>query len=491
MGARDPLLHRRRRRDAALRARLVHARLPWLYALLPGVKPVPPTGRRRVPDRRARRHSRRLCRASLAHRCPRRTRWPRPRSLWRRRARRCAFLLRDRPRRFDGSAARRDSLPLAAALASSPAQPRCVWARPRLAITRCWPVAACSLVAFTTVDLAYNNGPDGATALPPATYDVLQPDTRNATIAILKSQGRRRRTTRRDRIELAGLGFHWPNASLTHSLENTLGYNPLRLALYSEATGAEDHVGLPDQRKFSPLFPSYRSHARRPARPALHRHRRADRDMIDSPEARRPAAAWPAPATATSTRTPTPSPACCLPPRRIRRLRRACWPTARWPDVDLRSHSAARDAPPEPRHAAPRPASARIVSYRNTEVSLEADSPDGGWVVLNDVWHPWWFAEVDGRPAADPARQRALPRCRRAARAGIRCGSRSARWPAPWPSSGAPFGTHAALGHSRSSRARPFMPPFRPAMSMPAVIGMLRSARRHRANTSRTGVTSP
>jgi hypothetical protein len=87
---------------------------------------------------------------------------------------------------------------------------------------------------------------------------VLEPTTNNATIAILKSKvvddGKRR-----DRIELAGLGFHWPNASLTHSLENTLGYNPLRLGLYSAATGAEDHVGLPDQRKFSPLFPSYRS----------------------------------------------------------------------------------------------------------------------------------------------------------------------------------------------------------------------------------------
>ena len=48
-----------------------------------------------------------------------------------------------------------------------------------------------------------------------------------------------------------------------------------------------------------------------------------------------------------------------------------------------------------PRPAAP--ASVRIASYRNTEVMLEADSPDGGWVVLNDLWHPWWFAEVDGR----------------------------------------------------------------------------------------------
>ena len=119
-------------------------------------------------------------------------------------------------------------------------------------------LAIAVLAGVTTVDLAYNNGPSSATAQPPAMYDVLQPDTRNATIAMLKSKVVAD-ATRRDRIELAGLGFHWPNASLTHSLENTLGYNPLRLALYSEATGAEDHVGLADQRKFSPLFPSYRS----------------------------------------------------------------------------------------------------------------------------------------------------------------------------------------------------------------------------------------
>ena len=119
-------------------------------------------------------------------------------------------------------------------------------------------LAAILLAAFTTLDLAYHNGPTLASALPPSTYAVLEPTTNNATIAILKSRVVDD-DKRRDRIELTGLGFHWPNASLTHSLENTLGYNPLRLRLYSEATGAEDHVGLPDQRKFSPLFPSYRS----------------------------------------------------------------------------------------------------------------------------------------------------------------------------------------------------------------------------------------
>ncbi|MFX9027551.1 hypothetical protein ABTN22_19075, partial [Acinetobacter baumannii] len=35
--------------------------------------------------------------------------------------------------------------------------------------------------------------------------------------------------------------------------------NPLRLELYSLATGAGDTVGSPGDRQFTPLFPSYKS----------------------------------------------------------------------------------------------------------------------------------------------------------------------------------------------------------------------------------------
>ena len=148
-------------------------------------------------------------------------------------------------------------LPLSAAAVSFAAAVLALaWAKSSIAVRPLQVVAV--LAGVTTVDLAYNNGPSSSTAQPPSMYEVLEPDTHNATIAILKSKVVAD-ATRRDRIELAGLGFHWPNASLTHSLENTLGYNPVRLALYSAATGAEDHVGLPDQRQFAPLFPSYRS----------------------------------------------------------------------------------------------------------------------------------------------------------------------------------------------------------------------------------------
>jgi uncharacterized membrane protein YfhO len=35
--------------------------------------------------------------------------------------------------------------------------------------------------------------------------------------------------------------------------------------------------------------------------------------------------------------------------------------------------------------------------YANTEVAIQADAPaQGGVLLLNDVWHPWWRATVDG-----------------------------------------------------------------------------------------------
>ena len=116
------------------------------------------------------------------------------------------------------------------------------------------------VAGYMVADLGWNNGPSESTALPPALFRVLDTKGDDPTIAFLKQRvAADLSPTRRDRVELAGIDFHWPNASMTHRLENTLGYNPVRLRWYSEATGAGDHVALPDQRKFSPLFPSYRS----------------------------------------------------------------------------------------------------------------------------------------------------------------------------------------------------------------------------------------
>ena len=41
---------------------------------------------------------------------------------------------------------------------------------------------------------------------------------------------------------------------------------------------------------------------------------------------------------------------------------------------------------------------ATIERYGTTEIAIHAQAPDGGWLVLNDIWHPWWRATIDGAP---------------------------------------------------------------------------------------------
>jgi hypothetical protein len=68
-----------------------------------------------------------------------------------------------------------------------------------------------------------------------------------------------------------------------------------------------------------------------------------------------------------------------------------------WPaDVDpARTVLLDRTPPAPPLSSFEAAGTARLVSYRNAEVVIETDSPSGGVVLLNDVWHPWWFAAID------------------------------------------------------------------------------------------------
>jgi hypothetical protein len=263
------------------------------------------------------------------------------------------------------------------------------------------PLAACLLVGMVMViDLSVSNGPSESTALPAAEYDVLRPGSANETIALLKRETARTASPdRRDRVELAGIGFHWPNASLVHQLDNTLGYNPLRLGLYSTATGAGDHVALPDQRKFSALMPGYRSlladllglrfiatgvpaeeidRALKPGDLKLVA-RTKDAFVYENPRAR---------------------------PRVMvvgeARLvdQDAILTSGRWPDFDpSRTILVSRDAPLAPTTGSRRPGTASIIRYGHDEVVVAAEAPDGGFLLLNDVWQRWWRVEVDGAAA--------------------------------------------------------------------------------------------
>lgn len=258
-------------------------------------------------------------------------------------------------------------------------------------------LASALLVGFTVADLAYSNGPGGATALPPETYDVLRPDTANATIALLKAKvADGQSATRRDRVELAGLGFHWPNASETHRLENTLGYNPVRLALYTKATGAEDHVGTPADRKFSKLMPGYRSlladmlglryiAAGAPIEEIDKRLKPGDLTLLA-----KTGDGYVYENTHTLPRVVFATDA-------EKANFDAILADGLWPSFDP-LHTVLLQSAPARALPRARPGTARILAYHNTRIEIAVDSPDGGWLVLNDVWHPWWRAEVDAEP---------------------------------------------------------------------------------------------
>ena len=116
------------------------------------------------------------------------------------------------------------------------------------------------LAGFVTADLAINNGPNRSTAQKPSYYDQMRLDTKNDTVAFIKAHlAQPANSPRRDRVEMVGLGFEWPNISLIHGFDHTLGYNPLRLADVVSGIGAGETVADAYQRVFTPLFPSYRS----------------------------------------------------------------------------------------------------------------------------------------------------------------------------------------------------------------------------------------
>jgi hypothetical protein len=275
----------------------------------------------------------------------------------------------------------------------------------RLHAPRYGALTVAALAAFMTADLAINNGPNRSTAQKPSHYDEMRPDTKNETVAFLKSHlGQPAKSPRRDRVELVGLGFEWPNVSLIHNFDHTLGYNPLRLGEVVEGMGASENIAEAYQRDFTPLFPSYRS---------LMADLLGLRYIaIDRPIEKIDAKLKPGDLTLVVN---TRSAYIYENPRALPRVLFAFdWQSAnfeqmakdgRWPlSFDPRRTVLLRSKQQNIAAAHFRPVSLReatttLDTYRNTEVQVTVDAPRPGFLVLNDVWHPWWFGTVDGKPA--------------------------------------------------------------------------------------------
>lgn len=259
-------------------------------------------------------------------------------------------------------------------------------------------MALALLAGVMVADLRANNGPSESTGLPPAMYDVLRPDTQNETVTTLKRLLRQPPgSLRRDRVELAGLGFEWPNAGMVHGFDHTLGYNPLRLADFSEAVGTRDTIADPRERQFTPLFPSYRCRLADflglryiatpvPIEKVDRRLKPGDLQLVAR----------------------THDGFIYENPRALPRVQFAGgWQFAdfdamkasgQWPQVDPDQAVLLDQEPTGTVKEGARTvrAAVSLVRYETTEVEIAVNAQAPGFVVLNDIWHPWWRAEVNG-----------------------------------------------------------------------------------------------
>ncbi len=271
-------------------------------------------------------------------------------------------------------------------------------------------LATLALALPLAADLIVHHGPNEMNALPPSTYDALRPDTSNRLIQALKTQVQAHRTdTRRDRVEMVGLGFDVPNAGLVHGLEHILGYNPLRLRDYQAAVGAEDDVAVWQMRHFTKAMPGYQS----PMSDLLGLRWIASSVPLQTIDPRFDPQRWPAPqrlAEGWLYENPNALPR-VLRTDRVRVMDPARlivggdWPadwdptrTVLLPALPPGLRETGAEAAPAASTVPAAPSGhARLARYDHTRIDIDTEAPTAGVVLLNEIWHPWWRAEVNGQ----------------------------------------------------------------------------------------------
>jgi len=122
-------------------------------------------------------------------------------------------------------------------------------------------LAAAILVMATGAELTWRNAASSMNAEPISRYSIyshLSPGDARGLAILQQEIADRTAAGDRPRIEVLGLPGAWQNASMVLKLENTLGYNPLRISDYERAVGPGENAEDPYQRHFPGTFRGYK-----------------------------------------------------------------------------------------------------------------------------------------------------------------------------------------------------------------------------------------
>ena len=267
--------------------------------------------------------------------------------------------------------------------------------------------AAMLVVAGGAGELVWRNAASAMNAEPQSYYSVhsgMKPQEAAALEALRASIAKRMANGERPRVEILGLGGAWQNASMVLKLENTLGYNPLRIADYERAVGPGENAGDPNLRQFPDTFRGWRCalagllsldylvldrpldklprHVPRPQATQLYS---GDGIYVyelgrTSPRAVLAYSVKPADTDQVIADHALPS---------FDRTREALVDEAQ---IKVLSPALlARSADP----SAPASAPVAITSYADNQIVLDVNDERGGLVVLHDLYYPGWEARVD------------------------------------------------------------------------------------------------
>jgi hypothetical protein len=205
------------------------------------------------------------------------------------------------------------------------------------------------------------------------------------------------------RVEILGLNGPWQNASMVLGLENTLGYNPLRIAEYARAIGPGENSGDPNLRRFPGTFKDYLCNlAGLLGLEYIVLDRRLERLPIQAPRPK--ATLIHAGKNMFVYRLAAPAPRAMLATGLTIIDREKALESGVLPEFDRRSEALidaqslsalARSYPAKAPADLPE-AHVSITSRDNTHVTLKADSATGGVLVLHDLYYPGWEVLVDG-----------------------------------------------------------------------------------------------
>ena len=118
------------------------------------------------------------------------------------------------------------------------------------------------LVVATAGQLVWRNSASPLNAEPASTYsayDGLYPDQARGLAVLRQALARDEAAGGHPRVEILGLDGSWQNAAMVFKLQDTAGYNPLRIAAYERATGVAESANDINLRGFPDTFRGYNS----------------------------------------------------------------------------------------------------------------------------------------------------------------------------------------------------------------------------------------